>query len=160
MDAVAGEVGNLGLVDGCAVVDGGVSELVEDVVEPARWGDWGGLIGVRLCYVLKSSLASFFSPRRPLPTSPLGGEGAVVNHKSNPTVVHVRGEGVDGLNDRLVDDLAVAVPSLQKDVDLRHHGGDVDSGGEGVEGDLVVVPVRADPLSNLPGVGSVDLRRA
>mmetsp|Transcript_21569 Transcript_21569/g.43585 ORF Transcript_21569/g.43585 Transcript_21569/m.43585 type:complete len:552 (+) Transcript_21569:94-1749(+) len=116
-------------VDLLAVVDGGVGELLEDVVES----------------------------RRPLPGAGLGGEGAVVHHECDAPVVHVGAEGVDGLDDGLVDDLGVWVAGLEEHVDLGHHGGDVYAGGEGVHGDVLLVAGGADLLSDDPGVGSVDL---
>ena len=66
-------------------------------------------------------------------------------------VVHVRAQGVDGLDDGLVDDLRVRVPTLLQDVDLRHHGRHVHARGEGVEGDVLLHAFRAHLLSHLFG---------
>jgi hypothetical protein len=40
--------------------------------------------------------------RRPLAGASLGGEGAIVDHEGNSTVVHVRAQRVDGSNDTLI----------------------------------------------------------
>ena len=61
----------LSLLIGFAIIDGSVGHLIKDVVE-----SW--------C---------------PLSGSPLGGEGAVVNHVSDTLVVHVWGKRIDGLDD-------------------------------------------------------------
>ena len=117
------------LVHGLAIVNGSVSKLIEDVIETGS----------------------------PLPGAGLGSEGAVVNHESNATVVHVWAERVDGLNDGLVDNLRVGVAGLAEDIDLGHHGGNVNTGREGVQGDVIVVASGADALTDLPGVSSINL---
>jgi len=117
------------LVNGLAIVNGSVSKLIEDVIE--AWS--------------------------PLSRAGLGSERAVVNHESNAAVVHVRAKRVDGLNNRFVDNLRVGVTSLAEDIDLGHHGGNVNTGSEGVQGDVVLVASGADALTDLPGVSSIDL---
>eukprot|EP00967_Tisochrysis_lutea_P020466 scaffold23240_cov27-Tisochrysis_lutea.AAC.4 len=76
--------------------------------------------------------------------------------------VHVRVERVDRLDDRLVDDLREHVAIVDKAVDLGHHGGTVDAGGEGVDGRVVLALLggaarRADLLAHLPRTGTVEL---
>merc|ERR1719199_466745 len=72
-------------------------------------------------------------------------------------VVHVGAKRVDGLNDGLVHDLRVGVSSLPEDITLGHHGGDVDSSSEWVNRNVLLLPIGTDTLSNLPGVGSINL---
>ena len=117
------------LVNRLAVVNGGVSKLVKDVIEAGS----------------------------PLSGAGLGSERAVVNHESNATVVHVRAKRVDGLNDGLVDNLRVGMTGLAEDIDLGHHGGNVNTGSEGVQRDVIVVASGTDALTDLPGVSSIDL---
>ena len=117
------------LVNRLAVVNGGVSKLVKDVIEAGS----------------------------PLSGAGLGSERAVVNHESNATVVHVRAKRVNGLNDGLVDNLRVGMTGLAEDIDLGHHGGNVNTGSEGVQRDVIVVASGTDALTDLPGVSSIDL---
>src|SRR6266850_3265236 len=49
------------------------------------------------------------------------GGRAVVDHVRDSTRMHVREQGVDSLDDRLVRDLRVRVTVLYEDVDLGHH---------------------------------------
>mmetsp|Transcript_1803 Transcript_1803/g.4316 ORF Transcript_1803/g.4316 Transcript_1803/m.4316 type:complete len:390 (+) Transcript_1803:155-1324(+) len=123
------EVADQFFVDGDTIIDGGVCELVQDVVET----------------------------RSPLSGSGLGGEGAVVNHEGNSSVVHVWAQRVNGFDDGLVDNLGVRVPFLEEDIDLCHHGGDVDTSSEGVKRDLVVVTIGTNLFTKSPGVRSIDL---
>lgn len=129
VNRVLQEVSDSLRINRLAIIDRGVGELVEDVIEA----------------------------RSPFPGASLGGERAVVNHERNPTVVHVGAKRVDGLNDGLVHDLRVGVSSLPEDITLGHHGGDVDSSCEWVNRNVLLLPIGTDTLSNLPGVGSINL---
>ncbi len=129
MNLVVFEVADQLFVECDTIIDGGVSKLVQDVVET----------------------------RSPLSGSGLGSEGAVVNHEGNSSVVHVWAQRVNSFDDGLVDDLGVRVSFLEEDIDLGHHGSNVDTSGEGVERDLVFVTFGTDLFSKGPGVGSVDL---
>src|SRR5581483_9879161 len=56
----------------------------------------------------------------------------------------------------LVSDFRVRVVVRLQDVDLGHHGGDVDTGGEGVERYLVFLAHRAHLPPDLPSLSAVD----
>jgi hypothetical protein len=75
MDGMLDKVGNQLFVYGSTIVDGSVGQLVEKVVETRR---------------------------RPLAGASLGGEGAIVDHEGNSTVVHVRAQRVDYFNATLM----------------------------------------------------------
>mmetsp|Transcript_35731 Transcript_35731/g.79489 ORF Transcript_35731/g.79489 Transcript_35731/m.79489 type:complete len:676 (+) Transcript_35731:58-2085(+) len=93
----------------------------------------------------------------PLAAAQAGSVGAVVNHEGNTAGVHVGVQGVHSLNDGLIADLGVGVALLTQHLNGGHHGGDVHTGGEGVQGDLSLIAGSADLLPNLPHVGAVDL---
>ena len=129
MDGVALEGLDKIFVDRCVGIKGGVSELLEDVVET----------------------------RSPLSGSKTGSGGAVVNHEGDALVVHVGAERVHSLNHRLVHNFRVGVAVLEEDVNLRHHSGDVHTRSGGVEGDLGFHSLGSDLLSYLPCDGVIDL---
>ncbi len=52
--------------------------------------------------------------------------------------MHVGAEGVDSLNDRLINDLSVLVAVFAEHINLRHHARHVEASSRGVERDLVV----------------------
>mmetsp|Transcript_25377 Transcript_25377/g.37605 ORF Transcript_25377/g.37605 Transcript_25377/m.37605 type:complete len:504 (-) Transcript_25377:19-1530(-) len=117
------------LIDGLAGIYSSISKLLKNVVET----------------------------RSPLTRSSLCGERAVINHESYSTVVHVRTEGVNSLNNRLVDNLRVRVSSLKENITLCHHGSNVNSSSERIHGDLLLITFSANLLSNLPTVSSINL---
>mmetsp|Transcript_21519 Transcript_21519/g.85568 ORF Transcript_21519/g.85568 Transcript_21519/m.85568 type:complete len:782 (-) Transcript_21519:50-2395(-) len=134
--------------DGDGVVDGVVEEVVDErVVErDARVDGREGLL-----------LEEVVEARRPLARAQARRARAVVDHEGDALVVHVRAERVDGLDDRLVDDLRVRVPRLAQDVDLGHHHGDVDARREAVDGRRLGRAIGADLLADRPRVRAVDL---
>ena len=52
--------------------------------------------------------------------------------------MHVGAEGVDSLNDRLINDLSVLVAVFAEHINLRHHARHVEASSRGVERDLVL----------------------
>ena len=52
--------------------------------------------------------------------------------------MHVGAEGVDSLNDRLIDDLSVLVAVLAEHINLRHHARHVEASSRGVERDMLL----------------------
>jgi hypothetical protein len=105
VDGMLDKVGNQLFVHGSTIVDGSVGQLIDKVVET----------------------------RRPLAGASLGGDGAIVDHEGNSTVVHIRAQRVDGSNDTLIDKFRIRVSLFEETINLCHHGGNVDTSGKGVD---------------------------
>mmetsp|Transcript_7815 Transcript_7815/g.17402 ORF Transcript_7815/g.17402 Transcript_7815/m.17402 type:complete len:214 (-) Transcript_7815:955-1596(-) len=129
MNLVCLKVLNQVSIHGLAIINGCVCKLVKNVVKS----------------------------RSPLSGSSLGRKRAVIHHKRNTTVVHVRSQGVNGLNHRFVDNFRVGVSSLKENINLSHHCSNVNSGSEGVEGGLILITSGTDLLTNHPSVSSINL---
>mmetsp|Transcript_10985 Transcript_10985/g.33557 ORF Transcript_10985/g.33557 Transcript_10985/m.33557 type:complete len:203 (-) Transcript_10985:1140-1748(-) len=129
MNVVVQELGLELLVHLLAVVHGDVGLLVQNVVEA----------------------------RSPLSASQPGGKGAVVHHEGDAPGVHVGVEGVHGLDDALVADLAPLVPLLPECLQGGHHVRHVHSGGEWVDWDLTLHALGPNLVPDLPHPGLVDL---